>query len=131
MSGQRRAPRTWRARDGGAYGPRPDGSRGRIVHARAVPFCSIPHTLLLVDGVDLVLAGYPFCKPLFIGLPGDAMRRLDLAPQPLPLAGGDAGRICGQPAPLPPGDALELPPGACDAIPVHLAVSGSEPSMNI
>src|SRR4051794_14148030 len=64
---------------------------------RAVPF-AIAHNLF-VDRVDLVLAGYPFGKPPFIGLPGDAMRRLDLAPQPLPLATGHAGVVCGQPAP--------------------------------
>src|SRR5690349_5452930 len=76
---------------------------------------------LLVDRVDLVLAGDPFGKALFIGLPGDATRRLDLAPQPLSLAGDHAGVVCGQPAPLLPRDALELPPGACDAIQVHFS----------
>src|SRR6267142_2770014 len=131
MSAHLRAQRTWRALGGCAHAP-PAKWFATLDHApphRAIPFDTAHN--LLVDRVDLVLAGYPFGKPLFIGLPGDAMRRLDLAPQPLPLASGHAGVVCGQPAPLLPRDALDLPLGACDAIPVHLAVSGSEPAMYI
>jgi hypothetical protein len=49
--------------------------------------------------IDLVLAGEPFGKRLFIGLPDDAMRCPDLAEALPTLAGDHAGVVSGQPAP--------------------------------
>ena len=46
--------------------------------------------------IDLVLAGEPFGKRLFIGLPDDAMRCPDLAEALLTLAGDHAGVVSGQ-----------------------------------
>ena len=47
--------------------------------------------------IDLVLAGEPFGKRLFIGLPDDAMRCPDLAEALPTLAGDHAGVVSGQP----------------------------------
>src|SRR4051812_8484972 len=68
---------------------------------------------------DRVLAREPSGEALFIRSPGRAVRRLDLAEQAGSLPGEHFPMVMSEPAPLLPGNALELQPAAFHPVSIH------------